>query len=281
MGSTTESIGRLAMKSHLLTKRTLVRRTIADHVEVIVSRAKERIRGVDCSIFDPTIAFYSARYGEHISRSEALQRALNKKAHKDAWYAKPRRSNADIVDFYKDVHVYPFRQPYNKRHGGFRWYLDWVKDVPKPKVLEYGCGSAVLTERLYQLRPNASYHVADIPSVTLEFVCWKREEYRLPFTVLEIGEGKDGIPLVGDYDLIICQDVLEHTPNPLEIATAFTQHLSPGGTPIIDFLNAPGGENLSSAAEQRESVKHHLKSTLTAIKAIDEPYGNDGVYRRV
>ena len=33
--------------------------------------------------------------------------------------------------------------------------------------------------------------------------------------------GKEGIPLARSYDLIVRQDVLEHTPNPLEIVTSF------------------------------------------------------------
>ncbi len=81
-----------------------------------------------------------------------------------------------------------------------------------------------------------------------------------------------------NYDLIICQDVLEHTPNPADIVSSFINHLSDGGVLVIDFMNAPGGENLKQAAEQREAVKRVLKENLIALKPIDEPRGNNGLY---
>jgi hypothetical protein len=43
-------------------------------------------------------------------------------------------------------------------------------------------------------------------------------------------------------------------------------------------MNAPGGENLEEAAHQREETKLLLKKKLYAIKAIDEPDGNGGLY---
>jgi 2-polyprenyl-3-methyl-5-hydroxy-6-metoxy-1,4-benzoquinol methylase len=257
-----------------------VRKTAVDRIEVGVRRLLERLRGVELSIFDPSIAFYRDHYSRNVTREEALRIALDKQAHKDAWFVKSREQIDDIFGFYQDVHVYPFRQPYNKRLGGFRSYLKWVSGCQHPRILEYGCGSAVLTEQLHRLRPDGEYHVADIPSVTLEFVKWKKKTYGRAYSVLEIGKGKEGIPLQTTYDLIVCQDVLEHTPNPLEIVTAFAEHLAPGGTLIIDFLNAPGGENLLSAAAEREDVKAFLKRSLQVVKAIDEPSGNDGIYRR-
>ena len=54
--------------------------------------------------------------------------------------------------------------------------------------------------------------------------------------------------------------------------------MSVRGVLVIDFLNAPGGENLQAAIGQRESVKQFLKETLIALKAIDEPSGNNGLY---
>jgi hypothetical protein len=42
-------------------------------------------------------------------------------------------------------------------------------------------------------------------------------------------------------------------------------------------MNAPGGENLESAIDQRESVKKILKGTLISVKAIDDSEYN-GLY---
>lgn len=257
------------------------RPTLADRFETAYRSARERLLGVDKRIFDHTIRYYHEAKGVTMTREEALQRALDKQRHKDLWFRRDRGSIDEIRQFYQEADVYPFRQPFNKRRGGYRWYLDLVQHVPRPSILEYGCGSAILTEYLLHHRPDARFSVADIPSTTLEFVKWKQRTLRMPYQILTIGEGPDGIPLRADYDLIICQDVLEHTPNPLEIVTAFADHLTEGGVLILDFLNAPGGENLTAAVEQREAVKDLLRTRLRALKAIDDDGGNNGLYVRL
>ncbi len=255
--------------------------TLADRIETAYCTTRERIMGVDTRIFDQTIRYYREVKGVTMTRADALDRALDKQRHKDMWFQRERGSIQDIRQFYQEADVYPFRQPYNKRRGGYRWYLELVRHVARPSILEYGCGSAVLTEYLLRRRPDARFSVADIPSTTLEFVQWKKQALGLPYEILTIGVGREGIPLRNEYDLIICQDVLEHTPNPFEIVSAFIDHLSVGGVLVLDFMNAPGGENLKAAVEQREAVKEALRTRLHPLKAIDADGGNNGLYVKV
>lgn len=254
------------------------RKNYFDIVEVRCKKLRERFFGFDYSIFDKTICFYQETREESFTKEQALARAEDKAQHKQAWYKQERVSIEDKLHFYQEVDVYPFRQPYLKRWGGFRWYLDLVKHINNPSILEYGCGSAVLTEYLIKKFPKFHYTVADIPGVTLDFVKWKKTKYSFPYKILTIGQGKQGIPIHDKYDLIICQDVLEHTPNPLDIVNAFSEHLSYGGVLIVDFLADQGGENLHEAVVERDVVKKFLKSNLIPVKAIDEPSGNDGLY---
>lgn len=255
-------------------------RTITDYLEIGSNILRELFLGVDCSIFDKTIVYYNEVRGKKISRKRALSIALNKEEHKSAWFKKERRTVEEIMQFYKEVEIYPFRQPYLKRLGGYRWIASLANHIKNPSVLEYGCGSAVLTEYLVGKFPNLKYSVADIPSITLDFIKWKKEKYGYPYEILTIGEGRDGIPLKEKYDLIICMDVLEHTPNPLEIAQSFTEHLSPGGVLLIDFINHSDGENLEVAMKQRSLVKEFLKENLIALKPIDGLDRNDGLYAK-
>ena len=254
------------------------RQTIADTYERRYKRLKERLFGLDYTIFDKTRTYYREVQGQDISAKEALAFALDKTSHKNAWFASERKTIADMMHFYQEVHIYPFRQPYLKRFGGFRWYTRLVAHRHRPAILEYGCGSAVLTEYLLTKFPHCQYAVADIPSVTLDFVQWKKTRYHYNYTILTVGPTPEDIPLQQQYDLIICQDVLEHTPNPLQIVTAFVEHLAPGGVLVLDFLRAPDGENLEVAAAQREAVKRLLQKRLLAVKTIDEPRGNNGLY---
>jgi len=259
-------------------KDVYYRKTLKDKIEKGFRRYKEKLLGLDYSIFNKTIVYYKEVKEQNISRQEALSRALDKKKHKDTWFTRPRNTLEDILHFYKEVDVYLFRQPYKKRFGGFRWYIHLVDHIDNPSIIEYGCGCADLTEWLIKKFKNFDFTVSDIPSATLEFVKWKKRRFKYNYTILTIGPGKEGIPLSRDYDLIICQDVLEHTPNPLEIVTSFVNHLSPGGVLITSFVNAPGGENLELSAKKRESVKLYLKKNLIAIKPIDEPHNTEGLY---
>ncbi len=261
-----------------LRRRYRQRCTVRDLIEKAARRTRERFFGVDCRIFENTINFYREVHHQNFSARDALQRALSKHVHKAGWDARPRATLEEKMHFYQEVHVYPFRQPYNKRLGGYRWCRELVRHRPRPVILEYGCGSAVWTEYLLERFPECRFVVADIPSVTLDFVQWKKQTLGLGYEILTIGMGREGIPLRGEYDLIACQDVLEHTPNPLEIVTAFIQHLSPHGVLLLDFLNAPGGENLAEAVTQRERVKDLLCSRLVPIKAIDDGGTVDGLY---
>jgi SAM-dependent methyltransferase len=239
---------------------------------------RELFWGVDLRIFESTIRFYREVHGQVFSTQQALERALNKREHKEAWARRPREQLEDKLHFYQEVHIYPFRQPYNKRKGGYRWCRELVRHIQHPVILEYGCGSAVWTEYLLKRFPECRFFVADIPSVTLDFVSWKKRTYGYPYEILTIGPGREGIPLKAGYDLIVCQDVLEHTPNPLDICEAFVQHLNPGGVLLLDFLNAPGGENLPEAVAQRDAVKQLLKEQLVSVKAIDAQGTVDGLY---
>jgi 2-polyprenyl-3-methyl-5-hydroxy-6-metoxy-1,4-benzoquinol methylase len=254
------------------------RKTIPDIFEKIYKRTKEKVVGLDYSVFDKTILYYEEVKNITISRDEALKRALDKRQHKDSWFLKKRSTAADYMKFYEEVDIYPFMQPYLRRYGGWRWFAHLVKHIKSPSILEYGAGSAILTEYLLEKFPNYTYTIADIPSATLDFVKWKKNEFNYSYEILTIGAGKEGIPLSDKYDLIICKNVLEHTPNPLEIVHAFIEHLSDGGVFAVDFFNGAGGENLKEASVQRDDVKKTLKENLITIKAIDENNRNDGLY---
>jgi 2-polyprenyl-3-methyl-5-hydroxy-6-metoxy-1,4-benzoquinol methylase len=253
-------------------------RSYAEKFQNKFLKLKEKLMGVDRSIFIDTIEFYEQIKGLHYSYDEALAKALNKREHKESWYRKSRKNESDFREFYKEVNIYPFRQPYLWRYKNVEWYINLISDIDQPKILEYGCGSACLTEKLIKKYPSFNYTIADIPSVTLEFVRWKKEKYNYKYKILEIGPGREGIPLSENYNLIVCTDVLEHTLNPLDIVKSFVHHLEYKGALVVDFILDPGGENLEVAANERPYVVNYLNEQLIAVKKIDE-YDNDyGIY---
>ncbi len=242
---------------------------------------KERVFGVDLSFLNDTIDYYAEEFGIHLTREEAYQRVFDKQVHKSAWFSKVRESDNEARAFYSEIDIYPFRQPYFNRLGGYGWILKLIRHVECPNILEYGCGSAGLTEWLMRNRSSAKYFVADIPSKTLDFVRWKKTKYQSPVQILEIGESREGIPVRrASPNLIICSNVLEHTWSPLQIVEEFIEHLQPGGILYLDFINEPGGENLERAAVERPTVLRTLAKKLITIKSIDDDGTNDGLYMK-
>ena len=254
------------------------RKTIADHLEYFYRYLKEKVFGIDCAVFDKTILYYKEVKNQRITYREALSKALDKKRHKDAWFARKRHTIADIMHFYQEDDFYLFRHPFYHRFGCFRWFIHLLDHIKTPSILEYGCGCAILTEWLSDRFPGFDYTVADIPSVSLDFVKWKKARYNYDYSIKTIGSGKKEFPVMRHYDLIVCKEVLEHTPNPLATVSTLVSCLSPGGVLVVDFINASGGENLEIAVMQREKVKNLLKKNLIGLKPIDEPQGHDGLY---
>jgi 2-polyprenyl-3-methyl-5-hydroxy-6-metoxy-1,4-benzoquinol methylase len=105
-------------------------------------------------------------------------------------------------------------------------------------------------------------------------------------TVVEIQPG--GVPKFDvQFDVIACLDVLEHTPNPVDIADLLSRILKPGGKLFIDFIGYSGmtksyGSNLLSAQEQRTSTINLLNTKLRPIREIPVTISDDywGVYTR-
>src|SRR5439155_6145436 len=73
------------------------------------------------------------------------------------------------------------------------------------------------------------------------------------------------LPLRRAYDVITCLDVLEHVVNPVQVVRHVVAHLKPGGTLYVNFIEAPGGENLEESAAQRAETIAFLNETLEAI----------------
>jgi 2-polyprenyl-3-methyl-5-hydroxy-6-metoxy-1,4-benzoquinol methylase len=213
-----------------------------------------------------------------LSADEIIERAQAKDAHKQAWYSRPRHSEADYRAFYLETDWYIFRQPW--RYRLYTWHFLTTMLPPGGSMVEYGCGAACMTEWMSRRYPDYRYTVADIPSVSLDFARF-RLKGRRNVKVGTIGMGKEGLPLTERYNLITCVEALEHTINPDEICEHFCEHLAEGGLLYLNFQNTGwGGENLEQARDRRPAALKILRSRLYALKAVDENGTDWGLYKR-
>lgn len=247
--------------------------SIKDVTEGITLHLKDRL-----GMLKPERYFSQVMEYTKLSADECLKRAMNKQAHKETWEQKDRTSESEYRDFYQESGFYIFRQPW--RYRARTWHV-LGKLIPSGgRMADYGCGAAAMVEWLSRRYPENQYVVADVPSQSLEFVRF-RFRNRPNVEVLSIGQGREGLPLKGTFDLITCCEVMEHTFNPDEICEHFVEHLAPGGHLYLDFQNDDWeGENLKESAKKRPQALDILKSRLQPVKAIDDNGTWWGLYRK-
>jgi SAM-dependent methyltransferase len=180
------------------------------------------------------------------------------------WERKPRRGEADYRSFYAETDYFVLRQMYYHRNESFHVVADSMRRVSREgSFCEYGCGVAPVTAWIRPRFPMWRYTVVDIPTPALEFARWRFKG--LPnVEAKDAGFGSD-LPLTRGYDVIACFDALEHIVNPLEVVRHLVDHLNPGGTLHLNFIDAPGGANLGEAAAQRAESIEYLTKTLKAV----------------
>jgi 2-polyprenyl-3-methyl-5-hydroxy-6-metoxy-1,4-benzoquinol methylase len=192
------------------------------------------------------------------------------------WERKPRRAEADYRSFYAETDYWVLRQMYHSRNECFHRVARSLRSGTEGDFCEYGCGVAPVTAWLRPRFPRWRYTLVDLPTPALEFARWRFRDHP-NVEAVSPGLGAD-LPLARGYDVITCMDVLEHVVNPLEVVRHLVEHLKAGGTLHLNFIHAPGGENLAEAAEERADTLAYLGRTLRAevplhVEVPDEVYG--------
>lgn len=172
----------------------------------------------------------------------------------ELWSKKPRTGETDYRSFYAETDYFVLRQMYYHRNESFHVVANSLRRAGAGGDLcEYGCGVAPVTAWLRPRFPRWRYTLVDVPSPALEFARWRFRAHP-NVEAREPGLGHD-LPLVKAYDVITCLDVLEHIVNPLDVIRHLAEHLKPGGTLHLNFIDDAGDENLAEAAAQRaESI---------------------------
>lgn len=192
------------------------------------------------------------------------------------WERKPRTSETDYRSFYAETDYFVLRQMYYHRNDCYHVVaLSMQRAGREGDFCEYGGGVGPVTAWLRPRFPRWRYTLVDLPSPMLEFARWRFRRFPNVETK-EAGLGPD-LPLTRAYDVITCLDVLEHVVNPLDVVRHLVGHLKPGGTLHLNFIHAPGGENLVESAAQRAETIAYLNATLEAavplhVEVPDEVY---------
>jgi len=189
------------------------------------------------------------------------------------WDKKNRNSLKQFFSFYQETDYFVYRQMWFNRHKAF-WDIAlpfYLK--PDGSYCEYGSGIGPVTNWLIKRFPQWHYTLVDLDCPVFKFAQWRfREKKQVGFKTV----GLKKLPLTKKYDVITCKQVLEHVPNPLELIKHLINHLRPGGWLYLDYINEPGGENLTQSAQQRRLVLAYLFKTLRPIFSIEPDSQKEG-----
>jgi 2-polyprenyl-3-methyl-5-hydroxy-6-metoxy-1,4-benzoquinol methylase len=79
------------------------------------------------------------------------------------------------------------------------------------KILEIGSGPGILSQKILEKNPNLIYHLIDKPFAESYF---KKNNFKGTFFIKELSSTFEKDGLLEEYDLVICNDFLEHVYNP-------------------------------------------------------------------
>ena len=149
--------------------------------------------------------------------------------------------------------------------------LERLSEVPKRRVADIGCGTAVLAMAAARLWPGgAPVMASDIDPVAVEVAAANVTVNGLAGRVVCVAaEGFDHPDLAGPFDLILANILM----GPLiALAPALAAHLAPGGHAILSGLLVPQAEAVLAAHTAHGLVLEHRQdlgdwATLTLRRA--------------
>lgn len=188
----------------------------------------------------------------------------------ELWNTRPRKTQEAVESFYaehdKDIwrQAYLSREAYNYKKKILRTYHIIAREgLPSDApMLDYGGGAGVLVHYL-AAKGYRAVDIADIPSQTLDFVRRRMPQLRQVITV----DGSENFG-VNQYAVITTLDCLEHTFEPLKIATKLLTALKPGGLLVINFPKETDFSNahIPEAQAQRDQVFGLIEKRCATIE---------------
>jgi len=150
----------------------------------------------------------------------------------DEWQQRQPRTENEITRFYMDSKalIYDLAAVHGKRDT-FLWQFRKVLESMNGRrlqVLDFGCG--IGTFGMLFSKHGFKVTFADFESRAFELCRWRCNTHGIDADFIDLGRDE----LAGEYDVILCVDVLERVPAPVKILEGLLAHLvSPGGLLVV------------------------------------------------
>ena len=141
----------------------------------------------------------------------------------------------DVSDEYADADPYGVEQSID---GEFhRRRMDITIDLVQkavssvqgtPRILDLGCGQGHLTEAMRQTLNSAEFTGLDYSISAIEYA-----HDHFPDIDFAVGDAYDGPYSKGYFDVVVCNNLWEHVPDPLHLLSSIKGFLKPDGYVIV------------------------------------------------
>ena len=120
----------------------------------------------------------------------------------------------------------------------------------QPRILDFGCGNGMIALGLKNMKFD-DITLADIPHRYNRFLKFISDKYNLGFKFIPV-ETWNEYPLDQKYDVIICNEVLEHVREPEVTLLHLTEHLEQFGYMYLStFFNDMNGHDPSHLVKNK------------------------------
>ncbi len=193
----------------------------------------------------------------------------------DAWRRAAPKSSSEILEFYRSTDLYIWdlmqwhasaeRQPYWEALSYF------VEHYPPQagwaRVYDFGCG--VGTDGLYLASSGYRVTLVDVDGPAFRFARHRLERHGLKATFIA---SRPPLPEPDAlYDAVVCFDVFEHLPDPLEAARRLVGALRPGGLCIQQGTFGDGGDHpchLAGGVRRFAGLRWHIHLAGLGLKNV-------------
>jgi 2-polyprenyl-3-methyl-5-hydroxy-6-metoxy-1,4-benzoquinol methylase len=206
--------------------------TCADKAKTERKIMRITIGGVMCEV--PDAAYYNLKnHAEDLAEylGDSAENLIpiiadSSKLIADDWNEHAPQGGEQIHKWYCDTPLYLFELcAYHANSPTYPLVTDAIERICSEKggrILDFGGGDGDMALKLVRRGLNVEY--CDVPGKTMEFAKWRFNKYGFDIKCISSDE-PNVVPIDGQYDVILCMDVLEHLVNPMAYCLEMYKHL--------------------------------------------------------